>query len=125
MLFGAEGQDDFAVIDWQGCGIGCGMHDVAFFLATSVSVDDRRRIEHDAVGEYHDIVCRMGAKNVTREDCWRSYRQNMLNSLMAMVIGAGGIDMSDSGAREPDARIAGPDADRARGSGLVGVPAGP
>ena len=95
VLFGAEGQDDFAVIDWQGCGIGCGMHDVAFFLATSVSVDDRRRIEHDAVGEYHDIVCRMGAKNVTREDCWRSYRQNMLNSLMAMVIGAGGIDMSD------------------------------
>ena len=95
VLFGSGGQDDFAVIDWQGCGIGCGMHDVAFFLATSVSIEDRRRIERDAVSEYHDIVCRMGAKNFTREDCWRSYRQNMLNSLMAMVIGSGGIEMSD------------------------------
>ena len=96
VLFGAEGQDDFAVIDWQGCGIGCGMYDVAFFLATSVSIDDRRRIERDAVDEYHDIVCRTGARKFTRDDCWRSYRQNMLGSLMAMVIGAGGIDMSDS-----------------------------
>ena len=96
VLFGAgEGQDDFAVIDWQGCGIGCGMYDVAFFLATSVSVDDRRRIERDAVDEYHDIVCRMGARSYSREDCWRSYRQNMLGTLMPMVIGAGGIDMSD------------------------------
>ena len=95
VLFGSGGQDDFAVIDWQGCGIGCGMHDVAFFLATSVSIEDRRRIERDAVSEYQDIVCRMGAKNFTREDCWRSYRQHMLNSLMAMVIGSGGIEMSD------------------------------
>ena len=83
------------MIDWQGCGIGCGMHDVAFFLATSVSVEDRRRVERDAVDEYHDIVRRMGARNLTRDDCWRSYRQNMLGSLMAMVIGAGGIDTSD------------------------------
>ena len=95
VLFGSGGQDDFAVIDWQGCGIGCGMHDVAFFLATSVSIEDRRRVERDAVSEYHDIVCRMGAKNFTREDCWDSYRQNMLDSLMAMVIGSGGMEMSD------------------------------
>ena len=95
VLFGRGGQGDFAVIDWQGCGIGCGMYDVAFFLGTSVSIDDRRRIERDAVGEYHDIVCRMGARNFTREDCWRSYRQNMLGTLMPMVLGSGGIDMSD------------------------------
>ena len=95
MLFGRGDQGDFAVIDWQGCGIGCGMHDVAFFLATSVSVEDRRHVERDAVDEYHDIVCRMGAKDYSLDDCWRSYRQNLFGSLMAMVIGAGGIDMSD------------------------------
>ncbi len=95
VLFGREGEDDFAVIDWQGCGLGCGMYDVAFFLATSVSIDDRRRVERDAVAEYHDIVCRMGAKNYSRDDCWRSYRQNMLGPLMPMVLGSGGIDMSD------------------------------
>ena len=99
VLFGGEGKDDFAVIDWQGCGIGCGMYDVAFFLATSVSIDDRRRLERDAVDEYHDIVCRTGAKNYSRDDCWRSYRQNMLGTLMPMVLGAGGIDISDQALR--------------------------
>ena len=96
MLFDEEGQEDgLALIDWQGCGIGCGMYDVAFFLGTSVTSDVRRRIERDVLGEYHDIVCSLGAENYTREDCWRSYRQNMLGTLMPMVIGCGALDMSD------------------------------
>ena len=95
VLFGGAGRDDFAVIDWQGCGIGCGMYDVAFFLATSVTVGDRRRVERDAVAEYHDIVCRMGATNYTFADCWRSYRQNILGTLMPMVIGCGAIKMDN------------------------------
>ncbi len=99
VMFGSAEEDDFAVIDWQGCGFGCGMYDVASFLATSVSIEDRRRIEHDAVAEYHDIVCRMGAKDYTWGDCWRSYRQNLLGTLMFMVIGAGGIDVNDQALR--------------------------
>ena len=78
MLFGGEGHRELAVIDWQGFGIGCGMYDVAFFLGTSVTSEVRRRIERDALDEYHEIVCRLGAENYTREDCWRSYRQNVL-----------------------------------------------
>ena len=95
ILFGSEGDKDLAVIDWQGFGIGCGMYDVAFFLGTSVTSDIRRRIERDALDEYHDIVRSLGAENYTREDCWRSYRQNMLGTLMPMVIGCGALDMSD------------------------------
>ena len=45
MLFDEGGEEGGpALIDWQGCGIGCGMYDVAFFLGTSVSSDVRRRI---------------------------------------------------------------------------------
>ena len=95
MLFDAGEQADPALIDWQGFGIGCGMYDVAFFLGTSVTSDVRRGIERDALDEYHDVVCRSGAENYTREDCWRSYRQNMLGTLMPMVIGCGALDMSD------------------------------
>ena len=100
MLFGEGGQEDGpALIDWQGFGIGCGMYDVAFFLGTSVTSDVRRRIERDVLGEYHDIVSRSYAENYsenyTVEDCWRSYRQNMLGALMPMVIGCGALDMSD------------------------------
>ena len=95
VLFGSDDLNEMSVIDWQGCGIGCGMYDVAFFLGTSVSVNDRRKLERDAVHEYHDIVSRRGAKSYSRDDCWRSYRQNMLGTLMPMVIGSGGMDMSD------------------------------
>ena len=95
VLFGGTSRDQLAVIDWQGCGLGCGLYDVAFFLGTSVTIDQRRNQERDLVGEYHDIVSRLGATNFTREECWRSYRQNMLGTLMPMVIGCGGIDMSD------------------------------
>ena len=82
---------EFAVIDWQGCGLGCGLYDVAYFLGTSVPIEDRRRIERDALREYHAIVCGMGASNFTFEDCWRSYRQNMLGALVVCVLGAGGV----------------------------------
>ncbi len=95
MLFGGEGNKDLAVIDWQGFGIGCGMYDVAFFLGTSVTSDVRRLIERDALDEYHEIVSGLGAENYTREDSWQSYRQNMLSTLMPMVIGCGALDMSD------------------------------
>lgn len=95
MLFGGDGREEVAVIDWQGFGTGCGMYDVAFFLGTSVTSAVRRCIERDALDEYHDIVCRLGAENYTRAECWRSYRQNMLGTLMPMVIGCGALEMSD------------------------------
>lgn len=95
MLFGGEGQDELAVIDWQGAGLGCGMYDVAFFLGTSVTSDVRRSIERDTLDEYHEIVLSSGAERYTAEDCWRSYRQNVLGTLMPMVIGCGALDLSD------------------------------
>ncbi len=98
MFFDAAAKDNFAVIDWQGCGAGGGLYDVAYFLASSVSVDTRRRMEREVLEEYHDIVCRMGGRgrNYTFEDCWRSYRQNMLNAFVPCVLGCGSLDvMSD------------------------------
>ena len=95
MLFDEREEDGATLIDWQGFGLGCGMYDVAFFLGTSVTSDVRRRIERGVPEDYHDIVCRAGAQNYTAEDCWRSYRQNVLGTLMPMVIGCGAMDMSD------------------------------
>ena len=71
MLFDEGEQDAASLIDCQGFGIGCGMYDVAFFLATSVTSELRHRIERDILDEYHDIVSDRGAENYTREDCWR------------------------------------------------------
>lgn len=95
LLFDEGKQDAAAVIDWQGFGIGCGMYDVAFFLATSVTSDLRRHIERELLDEYHDIVSGSGVEDYTREDCWHSYRQNILGTLMPMVIGCGAMDISE------------------------------
>ena len=109
MLFDEGEQAGLAIIDWQGFGIGCGMYDVAFFLGTSVTSEVRRGIERDVLDDYRDVVCRSGAQNYTREDCWRSYRQNMLGTLMPMVIGCGALEMSEpamvSQARELLSRV--------------------
>ena len=90
----SNGQEPVA-IDWQGCGIGSGPYDVAYFLATCVSTEDRRRIERETLAEYHEIICGRGAKNFSFEDCWRSYRQNMLGILLLIILGCGGLDLSN------------------------------
>ena len=92
---GGAGGDDFAVVDWQGCGLGAGLYDVAYFLGTNVVPGDRRRIEGEAIEEYHDIVCRLGARDFTFDDCWRSYRQNMLSVLMPCILACGGLDLGN------------------------------
>lgn len=89
MLFGDAALP--AVIDWQGCG----MYDVAFLLATSVTSEVRRGVEREALEEYHAAVVGAGATGYSREACWHSYRQNMLGTLMPMVIGCGALEMSD------------------------------
>ena len=97
---GAGAGVGFAVVDWQGCGLGAGLYDVAYFLGANVATAERRRIEREALGEYHDTVCRLGARNFTFDDCWRAYRQNMLGVLVPLVLGAGGLDLEDRRLRD-------------------------
>ena len=95
MFFGGAGADDFTVIDWQTSGlIGNGVYDVAYFMVSSVPTEVRRRIEREALEEYHGILCSMGARDFTFEDCWRHYRQNILGMLVPGVCAGGALDMS-------------------------------
>ena len=96
MFFGIGKSDEFAVIDWQTSGfVTNGLYDVAYFMATSVSTEVRREIERDALKEYHEIIRRMGAKDISLADCWRLYRQSMLNMLVPCVCACGGLDITD------------------------------
>ncbi|MXY93837.1 MAG: phosphotransferase [Caldilineaceae bacterium SB0670_bin_27] len=96
MFFGDGRPDDFAVIDWQTSGlIGNGVYDVAYFMVSSVPTEVRRRIERQALEAYHGIVCSMGAKGFTSEDCWQSYRSNILGMLVPSVCAGGALDMSN------------------------------
>ena len=91
MFFGGAGTDDFTVIDWQTSGlIGNGVYDVAYFMVSSVPTEVRRRIEREALQEYHGILCSMGARDLAFEDCWHRYRRNILGMLVPGVCAGGG-----------------------------------
>ena len=96
MFFSADGGDDFAVVDWQVCGVRSGLYDVAYFLSSSVPVEVRREVEAEAVAEYHDIVRSMGVTDLSPEECWNSYRQNMLSCFLTPIIAGGQLDFSDA-----------------------------
>ena len=101
VLFGADAGDgpEFAVVDWQVCGIATGLFDVAYFLGSSVSTEVRRQVEREALLEYHDIVRSMGARNFSFEDCWRLYRQHMLSRLLIIVFIGGGLNLTNQRSR--------------------------
>lgn len=100
MFFGAADANDFAVVDWQVCGISSGLRDVAYFLSSSVATEVRRRIERRMLAEYHDIIRRAGAAGYTLAECWRSYRQNMLGCFLTPIIAGGQLDLTDARSRE-------------------------
>ncbi len=96
MFFDGARADDFTVIDWQTAGlIGNGVYDVAYFMVSSVPTETRRCIERQALEAYHSILCSMGAKDLTFEGCWHSYRRNILGMLVPSVCAGGALDMSN------------------------------
>ena len=100
MLFGVDGDNDpFAVLDWQVCGVSSGLSDVAYFLSSSVDTEIRREIEQEVLAEYHDIIRSVGADDFTFEDCWSSYRQNMLGCFRTPVIAGGQFDFTNQRGR--------------------------
>ena len=100
MFFGGDRADDFAVVDWQVSGVRSGLYDVAYFLSSSVPVAIRRDIEADAAAEYHQALVSAGVRDFTLEECWRSYRQNMLGCFQTLIIAGGQLDLSSERSRQ-------------------------
>ena len=59
LLFDPDGADVVAV-DWQTLAVGPPARDLAYFLGTSLTVDDRRAAERELVAEYHAALCARG-----------------------------------------------------------------
>jgi hypothetical protein len=57
LLFGQEGADrPLTVVDWQTVGWGPAMTDVAYFLGSALTVDDRRRHADELLATYHEAL---------------------------------------------------------------------
>jgi len=85
LLFGADGSV-FAV-DWQGLSVGLGGRDVAFFLSTCLSVEDRREHEREIVAAYHAKLLEYGVTGHSFEECWDDYRYGVVQTIFITVFG--------------------------------------
>ena len=68
----ADGRTGF--FDWQLARLGQWSHDVGYFLAGSLGVEDRRRHERDLLGCYLDELARAGIRPPPPALAWERYR---------------------------------------------------
>jgi hypothetical protein len=74
MFASAAGGKPLTVLDWQSLAFGCGVTDVAYFLAGALPRERRRTLERDLVREYHERLLSLGVKDHDFETLWRDYR---------------------------------------------------
>ena len=89
LFFTAGGNPELALIDWQGCGIGNGLTDLAYFMVFSVSTPVRRRLEDEMLEEYHAGIVAGGASDVTLRQCRNGYRRSLFTAFMVCLLGCG------------------------------------
>jgi aminoglycoside/choline kinase family phosphotransferase len=65
--------DDAILLDWQFMGKGKGVHDVAFFLISSLEPDVRRACEEAMISRYHTALVEQGVCEYTMDVCRSDY----------------------------------------------------
>ncbi|HEY5025912.1 MAG TPA: phosphotransferase [Acidimicrobiales bacterium] len=81
----APGGVPVAVVDWQMCTDGPGMHDVAYFIGAGLGVDERRSAETDLVRGYHAALTAAGVTDYAWDQCWQEYRRGTWSGLIMAV----------------------------------------
>jgi aminoglycoside phosphotransferase (APT) family kinase protein len=77
-LFKTPGGRDVGVIDWQLVQRGHWAQDVAYHLATALSVSERRASERDLLDHYLVRLAAFGGPAIDRDTGWAQYRMAML-----------------------------------------------
>ncbi|MFB4309336.1 phosphotransferase family protein [Actinomadura sp. GTD37] len=85
LLFPPE--DVPVTVDWQTLTIGLPARDLSYFLATSLTVADRRTHERDLVAHYHQALEGHGVRGYPLDLCWDDYRFALLQAPLIIVLG--------------------------------------
>lgn len=95
LLFG--GADPVAVVDWQTCGHGRALDDVAYFIGAGLLPEDRRPHEHDLVRRYHRGLVAAGVADYGWDRCWTDYRRGTWSGLVMAVAASMLVERTDRG----------------------------
>jgi aminoglycoside/choline kinase family phosphotransferase len=89
------GGPELAVIDWQIAARARGVFDVAYFVAGTLTPDERRANEQKLLRMYYDTLVDGGVRDYDYDDCFTEYRRSMLMLLNYSVIGIGSLDLAN------------------------------
>jgi aminoglycoside phosphotransferase (APT) family kinase protein len=78
-----KGSDDVRFMDWQIIHVGTAFHDLAYFLVSTLTVEERRTHEVAVLDRYLEALACHGGPTLTREDSelMIEYRKAMLTGL--------------------------------------------
>ncbi len=93
------------VIDWQLSVRGMGALDVSYFLAESLSPEDRRAHERSLLERYHAGLVTGGVTGYSFDDLWLDYRIGFVAQLTIPVIGSSMDLGNDRGRQLMDAMV--------------------
>ncbi len=73
LLFPANPEGSFCVLDWQQVSIDYGPTDLARLIVSGLLPDQRREHERRLVEKYHALLVEHGVQNYSLEDTWQHY----------------------------------------------------
>ena len=80
----AAPNDPVVVVDWQTCGYGPGISDLAYFIGGSLQTEDRRDHEADLVRDYQQRMQAAGV-DLGWDDLWSQYRRYTVAGLIMAI----------------------------------------
>jgi len=75
------GSGEMGLSDWQCATRGHWGRDLAYTLATALTVDNRRAWERDLIAYYLEELRAAGGPKVSFDDAWNAYRQQLITAL--------------------------------------------
>lgn len=78
------------LIDWQNLSSGEPQYDIAYFLAGSVSVEDRRACERELIARHARMIAEV-EPGYSEQEALEAYRANVVSGLWLTVIAAGHV----------------------------------
>jgi hypothetical protein len=106
LLFPPGGGLGVSAIDWQTVSLALPARDLAYFLGTSLSPDERRDHEAGLVADYHSALCEYGVAAYDLDTCWEDYRFAMIQGPLVSVFGCAYGNRTDRGDRMFAAMVA-------------------
>ncbi len=89
----------FAVIDWQLCGKGDPVNDIARWLVQSITIEDRRETEQALLGLYHRKLLENGVKDYSYRTFINNYKINLVVVLLMFSMSMEDVDQSSARAQ--------------------------